>query len=130
MERDINFSRLVNVTGLERLASIFVEKTNSKFIYVSSSHVYRTSSNKISEVDAIEPQNLYAEQKYEAEECLQRIFVKCLERLVIVRVFSVLDWGMGPNTLGNAISQLAKHSSWVLQNGKDIRDFLTRGLSL
>ncbi len=125
VERDVNYSRSVNLTGLERLATIFLKKTNSKFIYVSSSHIYSPSAGEISEVHTVDPQNLYAKQKYEAEERLNGIFAHCLDRLVIVRVFSVLDWGMPANTLGDAIFQLSRNNGYVLQNGEDIRDFLT-----
>jgi nucleoside-diphosphate-sugar epimerase len=72
------------------------------------------------------PSNVYAEQKLEAEKEISLIFQDCLEKLCIVRVFSVLDWDVAEFTLGGGIKKLiSDDSDFKLNFVDDIRDFLT-----
>ena len=72
------------------------------------------------------PNNVYAEQKLEAEEEISSIFRDYPEKLCIVRVFSVLDWDVADFTLGGGIKKLTSdNSNFILNYGDDIRDFLT-----
>lgn len=124
--KDINFAYLINVKGTKRLAQIAKDNGVSKFVFVSTSHVYENSSHMLTESSQIFPGNIYAEQKLEAEEEVRRIFFDCPEKLCIVRVFSVLDWDVADFTLGGGIKQLMlRGSSFALQNADDVRDFLT-----
>ena len=126
VEKDIQYAHKVNVDGVKLLANEFLHQSAGKFFYVSTSHVYAQSSDLLTESSLIRPINLYAEQKREAEIALESIFAGQLERLSIIRVFSVLDWDTAPFTLGGAIRNLAVQDPFfVLRNAADVRDFLT-----
>jgi nucleoside-diphosphate-sugar epimerase len=80
----------------------------------------------LTESSATAPNNVYAEQKLEAEEEISSIFRDYPEKLCIVRVFSVLDWDVADFTLGGGIKKLTSdNSNFILNYGDDIRDFLT-----
>jgi nucleoside-diphosphate-sugar epimerase len=124
--KDVEFSHLVNVVGTQKLGQEFLEKSTGIFYYVSTSHVYEATTQRISEDHPLRPSNIYAQQKYEAELALQKVFIAEPERLCIVRVFSVLDWDMPTFTLGGAIRKLAQgNGEFILRNASDVRDFLT-----
>jgi len=124
--KDLTFAYLINVKGTKRLAQFAKDNGVSKFVFVSTSHVYRNSSEMLTESSPTFPGNIYAEQKLEAEEEVRRIFVDCPEKFCIVRVFSVLDWDVAEFTLGGGIKKLViPDSPFALQNADDVRDFLT-----
>ena len=126
VERDIQYAHRVNVEGAKSLAAEFLDKSNGIFYYVSTSHVYAPSLEILSENSLIRPVNLYAEQKREAEIALESIFTTEIERLCIVRIFSVLDWDTAAFTLGGGVRKLASQDpNFILKNAADIRDFLT-----
>ena len=56
-------ARQVNVEASRKLAQLARRSGVSRFIYVSTSHVYASSSDLITEMHAVSPQNMYAEQK-------------------------------------------------------------------
>jgi nucleoside-diphosphate-sugar epimerase len=122
VREDPDYSKKVNVLGAEVLAEIALSQNISRFIYVSSSHVYAKSNNPVREGDEISPASLYAEQKLEAENRILRSFSDELHNLCIVRVFSVLGNNMKRGTLGWSIDRahLAK-----VRYGMDQRDFLS-----
>lgn len=116
----------INVEGTRKLGTIALQNGVEKFVYVSSSHVYECGPEYLSETDTVAPLNEYARQKYEGEKTLQKLFAVCPEKLCIIRVFGILDWGMPEFTLGGGLEKLAnKDSSFVLKNCDDVRDFLT-----
>lgn len=126
VEENLDLSYEVNVSAVSRLGKQFIESQGSKFVFVSTSHVYEPSGNPILETHQTGPRSTYARQKREAEVALLDIFSKEPERLCIVRVFSVLDWDVAPFTLGGGIAKLSDaNSKYVLNNCDDIRDFLT-----
>jgi nucleoside-diphosphate-sugar epimerase len=126
VEKDVQLASRINVEGTKLLAEQFIRHSNGKFYYVSTSHVYDISDQPIVESFKLNPASIYAEQKLEAEQELQKIFSGEPERLCILRVFSVLDWDVAPFTLGGAIKRLAKGEiDFALKNTDDIRDFLT-----
>ncbi len=119
-------SYLVNVKGSIKLAQFAKDLGVSKFVYVSTSHVYAKSEQILTEKSPTSPNNVYAEQKLEAEQEITRIFNDSPEKLCIVRVFSVLDWDVADFTLGGGIKKLIlPNSKFILSNTDDIRDFLT-----
>ena len=63
--------------------------------------------------------------KLDAERQLENIFRQQRSKLVILRVFSILDWGMPSFTLGGALEQALQDKEVLISNGDDIRDFLT-----
>jgi nucleoside-diphosphate-sugar epimerase len=108
------------------LAEFAKSKEISRFIYVSTSHVYARSNSLLTESSPASPNNVYAEQKLEAEEEITSVFGDYPEKLCIVRVFSVLDWDVADFTLGGGIKKLTSDdSNFILNYGDDIRDFLT-----
>lgn len=126
VDSNLQLSYEVNVKGTIRLAEAFLSRSSGKFVFVSTSHVYGPSSNRLKEGAEVHPLSNYAAQKFEAEKSLLEIFRKEASRLCIVRVFSVLDWEVKPFTLGGGISKLADdNSDYVLNYCDDVRDFLT-----
>ena len=123
---DIEHSRRVNVTAVAELANEFLSHGSGTFYYVSSAHVYETSNRAITETGATAPTSRYSEQKLHAELALKDLFQSDPRRLCIVRVFSVLDWGCPPESLGGAIRALSlDNKGGLLANSEDVRDFLT-----
>jgi nucleoside-diphosphate-sugar epimerase len=126
VSRDLATSYKVNVKASKMLAEFAKNKEISRFIYVSTSHVYARSNSLLTESSPTGPNNVYAEQKLEAEEEITSVFRDYPEKLCIVRVFSVLDWDVADFTLGGGIKKLTSdNSSFILNYGDDIRDFLT-----
>ncbi len=120
--KDKEYAYRVNVEATKRIAEFIRDETNVNFLYVSSSHVYKGKSSELVEQDVIAPLNTYGLQKATAEEALLRIFSSQLERLKIVRVFSILNLGMPKGSLGWAIENAQKAP---VRFGDDIRDFLS-----
>ena len=86
-------TREVNEFGPQLVARAVLESANGKivrFVYASTSHVYRSDNNRISENGALDPQNFYAETKLAGEIGLRKILSEnpYLD-LVIPRIFSV-----------------------------------------
>ena len=126
VSEDINISRKINIDGTKKLAEISRDSSISRFIYVSSSHVYAPTDGLLVESSKVDPAGAYAEQKIEAEQAVVEVFRETPEKLCIVRVFSVLDWDVADFTLGGAIKNLTISSSnFKLSNSDDVRDFLT-----
>ena len=126
VEKDIDKAFRVNVEAVSELANISLENSINKFIYVSSSHVYAHTTELINENSKAGPLSEYAKQKLAAEQALSAVFSKYPEKLLIVRVFSILDWDMPKFTLGGAIEKLiADPKSNTLGFANDVRDFLT-----
>ncbi len=125
VKEQFDYAFQVNVNGTLRLAKQAIQNNVSNFIYISTSHVYSPSTHRLSEVSEISPVNIYAEQKLITENKLLKMFENQTSNLVILRVFSILDWGMPSFTLGGAIEKLIFEHKGPLKFTKDIRDFLT-----
>ena len=126
VQKDPGLARKVNVDYTIKFAKQVIEHGAKRFIYISSSHVYKSSDEPLHEGSIIEPINRYAEQKLEAEIGLQELFRNFGTEFVIFRVFSILDKGMPKASLGGAIENI--HTGipgQTLMNGDDVRDFLT-----
>lgn len=125
VDSDLKYSHEINVEAASSLGNFALKNGVSKFVYISSSHVYAKSELPIDENSAVGPSSNYAIQKLEAENRLINVFEKEPEKLCIVRVFSILDWGMPEFTLGGAIERvIADPSSQVLKESLSQRDFL------
>lgn len=126
IKQDFDTARKVNIESPIELAKICLSKNFEKFVFVSTSHVYACTSDIISESSPLSPRGIYSEQKIEVEDKLIQLFSDSPEKLCIVRIFSILDWGMPDFTLGGAVKKLVNtNSNFVLKNSDDIRDFLT-----
>ena len=122
--RDLEYSHNVNVDGTTRLGKMALDSGVQKFIYLSTSHIYKSKSAKLLETDPLEPTSHYAEQKIFAEQQLQKIFKNEPKRLLILRVFSILDWQGKEFTLSGAIRNLIAGQIATINTGSDTRDFL------
>ena len=126
IEKDEKLARSINIDGTAHLAQRFKKMSNGLFVYISSSHVYAPTTGFLSEDSQAGPISTYGVQKYKAELALTEIFSESPERLLIIRVFSILDWDTQPYTLGGGIRKLAEGDKvYRLVNADDIRDFLT-----
>jgi nucleoside-diphosphate-sugar epimerase len=125
VRENIKVSTEVNVESVKKLAALSREREIKRFVYVSTSHVYRRSIVNIGEDDELEPVNIYAEQKLAAEEILKDIFSDSPRKLTILRVFSILGWDTRDFTLGGAVRRLHEDSKFTLNYADDVRDFLT-----
>jgi len=119
-------SEQINVSATVSLAENFLNNGGGRFIFVSSSHVYRWKESLISEEDPLEPQTLYAEQKLRAEVNLLELFNGHLQKLLILRVFSILDFDGKPYTLGGRVATSVRNQTPLfVENANEVRDFLT-----
>jgi nucleoside-diphosphate-sugar epimerase len=124
VEDNERYAYEVNVNGTIRLAESALSHNTAKFIYVSTSHVYGNSPLPITEEQPVNPNNLYSEQKAIAENKLQMLFESYPNKLIILRVFSVLDWGCKPFTLGGLVERIKVGGKHSIANSEDVRDFL------
>lgn len=125
-EKDAISSWKVNVEGTENLARVFKKHCDGKFIFLSSGHVYANACTPHLETDPLNPSSLYATQKLAAENSLLEIFSDQLDRLLILRVFSVLDWYTAPGSLGALLTEALENTRKIsIVNSDDVRDFMT-----
>lgn len=117
-------SHLVNVEKALELARLVLQLEHSKFVFLSSAHVYATSNGNISESGDTKPNNAYAAQKLEAESLLQNLFEQHPSRLLILRIFSILGEKVSDFTLGGAVKKAIIDPSVSIANCDDERDFL------
>jgi nucleoside-diphosphate-sugar epimerase len=116
----------INVLGTKNLALHALKANISKFVFLSSSHVYAPSNTKLRESHLVQPASEYAKQKIEAENILLELFQKKSNKLCILRIFSVLDWDVKEFTLGGGVKKLTiPNSNYKLNYALDVRDFLT-----
>jgi len=121
-----DYAYQVNVVGTMNLAKMIANYTDAKFIYVSSSHVYKKSLEKHLESSVVEPISVYAEQKARGEQEVIEIFKNYPERLIIIRVFSLLDWTLPDFTLGGMARKIyLSQSKNKIKFSDDVRDFLS-----
>jgi nucleoside-diphosphate-sugar epimerase len=125
VSKDTELAYRINVTATRHLAEKCIQSGVKKFIYVSTSHVYKSSVNVLDENCETYPTTKYAEQKRLAEIAVLEAFKDAPERLVVARVFSVLDWGTPEFTLGGAVLKLLNGKISNINSGMDLRDFLT-----
>ena len=126
IENDVHFAKKINVEGTLKLARAAIERDISKFVFISSAHVYKSSDENISEMHEITESSHYSSQKIETEYLLREEFINCPEKLLIVRLFSILDLGTPEESLGGAIRKVKMGSRKdKIMNPQHIRDFLT-----
>ena len=61
VSKDINISRKINIDGTKKSAEISRDSSISRFIYVSSSHVYAPTDGLLVESSKVDPAGAYAE---------------------------------------------------------------------
>jgi nucleoside-diphosphate-sugar epimerase len=123
---DLKRATEVNVTGTINVAKLALQQGVERFLFASTSHIYKPSSSAIGEEYEKFPQNTYAKMKYEAENALLQIFKDDLDKLVIFRIFSILDFGTAGYTLGGKVTEAINNQKKILiKCALDRRDFLT-----
>lgn len=125
VSKNVELAHQINVTATRLLAEKCIARGVKKFVYVSTSHVYTPSADVLDENCETHPTTKYAEQKRLAEIEVLEAFKDIPERLVVARVFSILDWGTPEFTLGGAVLKLLQGEITNLNSGLDLRDFLT-----
>jgi UDP-glucose 4-epimerase len=119
-------ARKVNVLGAINFAEAALNRGVKKFVFASTAHIYEPNPNALSENSYKKPQSQYAKMKLEAEEAILEIYKSCLDKVLIFRIFSVLDFGTKPYTLGGRITQAIRDKNRIkIRNSLDQRDFLT-----
>ncbi len=127
VEQDPTGTYKVNVQGTVELAKLAIKSQCNRFVFISTSHVYRKRNIPIKEIDEIEPLNRYADQKLQAEKMLEHLFSQqSKSQLIILRVFSIIGMESKPFTLGGAINRILNGEQGLyIPNSSDVRDFMT-----
>lgn len=122
VQKDLGNAISVNVVGTAILA-YEVEKIGSRFVYVSSAHVYKPNLNLIDENAFCSPSSNYGLTKLQGEEWVSRLCTNTL----IVRVFSLFDENQDLSFLVPGLVQKIKNAGQgqVIQLGgfSSKRDF-------
>jgi nucleoside-diphosphate-sugar epimerase len=125
VQSNIKHAFNVNVNATKILADKALSSGVEKFIFISTAHVYKSGFLILDEKSEVEPINNYADQKRQAEIEIEKLFVNFPDKLIIARVFSILDWGMTDISLGGKIQKLISGKVGHIDCGDDVRDFLT-----
>lgn len=116
------------VLGSLRLFEAFKEAGGSRFIYVSSGHIFagQEGVEPYSITSEPKPISTYGKHKFITETLLTERSLQCEVELTIVRVFSVFGMGMAAHYLAGRIEREIRTQSYTpTRNGDDIRDFST-----
>ena len=123
---DLKRATEVNFTGSINVAKLALQHGVKRFMFASTSHIYKPSASAIGEEHEKVPQNIYAQMKFEAENALLEIFKNDFDKLVIFRIFSILDFGTPGYTLGGKVTDAINNQRKILiKCALDRRDFLT-----
>ena len=123
---DLKRARDVNVTGTINVAKLALQHGVKRFMFASTSHIYKPSASAIDEEHEKLPQNTYSQMKFEAENELLEIFKDDFDKLVIFRIFSILDFGTADYTLGGEVTKGIKNKRNItIKCALDRRDFLS-----
>lgn len=124
---NLRYAETVNVSGAVKLARLVQKSDAQRFVFVSTSHVYEANGHTqfFGEDAPALPRGHYALQKLVAERLIQEVFRDDPERLVIARVFSIIDRDQPEGTLGHSILKLSQDLWHQVRCADDVRDFLT-----
>lgn len=126
VKADLKQAKKINIDGTINVAKLALEQGVKRFMFASTSHIYKPTARDISEDHERFPQSTYAQTKYEAENALLDIFKDSVDKLVIFRIFSILDFGTSHYTLGGKVTEAIKKQEKIsIDCSLDCRDFLT-----
>jgi nucleoside-diphosphate-sugar epimerase len=121
-------AREMNVEFPLRILKNAIKNEIQRFIFISSSHVYKPTDSliKIKSSDKPDPQNSYGKSKLKAEKKLLDYSVEAqFNGLVIVRLFSLLSHKGRENFLLQSIEKRAKSKDFSYMPGiENVRDFI------
>jgi nucleoside-diphosphate-sugar epimerase len=100
---DTDLYTAVNVDGTRNLLQAVQAR---KFIYLSTTKVYKNESRPLTEESPLEPHGAYAQSKLKAEEICRSFLKK--ESLFILRSVNVLGWGQAAKAVLPVFFQKAK----------------------
>ena len=117
----------INVCRTLELAQIALDFGVKRFYFASSGHVYGKVHRPANESQQLSPISMYAKSKSEAEQSLSKLFGSSDSsfRLHILRIFSLLDFGMKSSTLGSRFENVLVNPELKIMNALDERNFLT-----
>jgi len=123
VNKNLSLSSWVNVESLPSFLQWCLDSGASKFVYISSGHVYGAGHREpIKEGSPTSPNGSYGSQKARAEEVIAKTCDALGMRYAILRAFSILDPTMPDFSLRGAISS-SLISGERIRNSNDIRDF-------
>jgi nucleoside-diphosphate-sugar epimerase len=121
-------AREMNVEFPLRILKHAIKNKVQRFIFISSSHVYKPTDSliKIKSSDKPDPQNSYGKSKLEGEKKLLDHSAKVqFDGLVIARLFSLLSNKGRENFLLQSIEKRAKNKDFSYMPGiENVRDFI------
>lgn len=123
---DLERAAEINITGTINVAKLALQQGVERFMFASTSHIYKPSASAIGEEYEKSPQNTYAQMKLEAENALIDIFKDDFDKLLIFRIFSILDFGTVGYTLGGKVTEAINNRERIrIKCALDRRDFLS-----
>ena len=94
-------------------------KFKPNFIFISSSHVYKNSINKIKEEDKKKPESLYGKLKLDSENYLKKNY----KQYCILRLFNIYGKNQPENFFIPDVKKKLRLHKMIILN-KSIRDFI------
>ncbi len=129
-EANPELAQAINVDGPRNFYQQFLQRwPDCPIIHVSSGHVYRPSTQPLSEEEILEPVNVYGATKL-AGEAMAMEFQKSGHRISVVRPFNHTGAGQSPNfalpSFAMRLASLEAKGGGVLKVGRldAVRDFL------
>ena len=86
-----NKAKSVNFTGTKNLVDACIKKRINWFFFASTSHVYKSSNRKISEISLKKPISYYGKTKLLAEKYIKQKFEFAKIKYCIGRIFSTTN---------------------------------------
>ena len=126
-EADPDYAAQINVTGACNLFKAASAAGYKRFIQISTSHVYGTSTyfKRFGVCDDCDPKSTYGETKLEAERQLKKFSKEYKIALSIIRIFSVLSPTLRQGYLLPNLVARAKSRDYSAINGlNSVRDFV------
>ena len=120
-------AKLVNFIGTKNLVDACIEHNIDWFFFSSTSHVYKSSINKIKEQATKQPISYYGKTKFMAEKYIVKRFKNSKINYCIGRIFSTTNINQKKNYLVPDLKFKIKKSKQkiILKNLNHYRDFIS-----
>ena len=122
-----NKAKSVNFTGTKNLVDACIKKRINWFFFASTSHVYKSSNRKISEISLKKPISYYGKTKLLAEKYIKQKFEFAKIKYCIGRIFSTTNKDQKKNYLVPDLKYKIRNSKEkiLLKNLNHYRDFIS-----